>query len=83
MVFRQTKLYRDKKYWRFAFGYRLFYFDYVGKNLKLKMIFEKIFFMPKCFFSISTFYNYVFADEIYNCLYTTKKRLKFTTSSLN
>ena len=63
---------------------------YVGKNLKLKMIFEKIFFMSKRFFGIPAFYNYAMADGIYNYLYSnkygieyiTKKKLKLPKSQL-
>ncbi len=52
---------------------------YVGKNLKLKMIFEKIFFLSKRFFGIPVFYNYAMADGIYNCLYSNKYGIEYIT----
>ena len=52
---------------------------YLGKNLKLKMIFEKIFFMSKRFFGIPEFYNYAMADGIYNCLYNNKYGIEYIT----
>ena len=52
---------------------------YVGKTLKLKMIFEKIFFMSKRFFGIPEFYNYAMADGIYNYLYNNKYGLEYIT----
>ena len=55
---------------------------YVGKNLKLKMIFEKIFFMSKRFFGIPAFYNYAMADGIYNCLYSNKYGIEYITKKI-
>ncbi len=52
---------------------------YVGKNLKLKMIFEKIFFLSKRFFGIPVFYNYAMAEGIYNCLYSNKYGIEYIT----
>jgi len=52
---------------------------YVGKNLKLKMIFEKIFFISKRFFGIPAFYNYAMADGIYNYLYSNKYGIEYIT----
>ena len=52
---------------------------YVGKKLKLRMIFEKIFFMSKRFFGIPEFYNYAMADGIYNYLYNNKYGLEYIT----
>jgi hypothetical protein len=52
---------------------------YIGKNLKLKMIFEKIFFMSKRFFGIPVFYNYAMADGIYNYLYNNKYGIEYIT----
>ena len=52
---------------------------YIGKNLKLKMILEKIFFISKRFFGIPTFYNYAMADGIYNYLYNNKYGIEYIT----
>ncbi len=52
---------------------------YIGKNLKLKLIFEKIFFISKRFFGIPTFYNYAMADGIYNCLFNNKYGIEYIT----
>ncbi|MCK5679003.1 MAG: transposase [Flavobacteriaceae bacterium] len=55
---------------------------YVGKNLKLKMIFEKIFFISKRFFGIPAFYNYAMADGIYNYLFNNKYGIEYITKKL-
>lgn len=55
---------------------------YIGRNLKLKMIFEKIFFMSKRFFGIPAFYNYAMADGIYNYLYNNKYGIEYITKKV-
>lgn len=41
---------------------------YMGINLKLKIMVEKIFILSKRFFGIPSFFNYAMADGIYNLL---------------
>ncbi len=45
---------------------------YIGKNLKLKIVFEKIFIFAKRFFGIPSFYSYAMADGIFNYLFDNK-----------
>lgn len=48
---------------------------YLGQNLKLKLMVERIFIVSKRFFGIPTFFNYAIADGIYNLLFPDKTGL--------
>jgi len=52
---------------------------YIGKNLKLKIVFEKIFIFAKRFFGIPSFYSYAMADGIFNYLFDNKYGLIYKT----
>jgi hypothetical protein len=49
---------------------------YLGQNLKLKMLVERIFLVSKRFFGVPSFFNYAIADGIYNLLYPDKTALR-------
>jgi hypothetical protein len=49
---------------------------YLGQNIKLKMLVEKIFLVSKRFLGVPSFFNYTIADGIYNLLYPDKKLLR-------
>lgn len=49
---------------------------YLGQNIKLKMMVERIFLVSKRFFGIPSFFNYAIADGIFNLLYPDKTALK-------
>ena len=57
-----------------AFVHAIAYFTsiYMGINLKLKIMVEKIYVLSKRFFGIPNFFNYAMADGIYNLLKLTK-----------
>jgi hypothetical protein len=48
---------------------------YIGINVKLKIMIEKIYIISKRFFGIPNFFNYAMADGIYNLLKSTKTDL--------
>ena len=56
----------------------VFYFAsvYLGQNLKLKMLVERIFLVSKRFFGVPSFFNYAIADGIFNLLYPDKTGLR-------
>jgi hypothetical protein len=45
---------------------------YMGINLKLKVMVQKIFILSKRFFGIPTFFNYAMADGIFELLKKTR-----------
>jgi hypothetical protein len=45
---------------------------YLGDNLKLKMLVERIYVVSKRFFGVPTFFNYAIADGLYNLLFPDK-----------
>ncbi len=45
---------------------------YLGQNIKLKMLVERIFLVSKRFFGVPSFFNYAIADGIFNLLYPDK-----------
>lgn len=49
---------------------------YMGQNIKLKLMIERIFIVSKRFFGVPSFFNYAIADGIYNLLYPDKTALK-------
>jgi hypothetical protein len=48
---------------------------YLGQNIKLKMLVERIFIVSKRFFGVPSFFNYAIADGIYNLLFLDKTAL--------
>ena len=48
---------------------------YLGQNLKLKILVERIFLVSKRFFGVPSFFNYAIADGLYNLLFPDKKGL--------
>jgi hypothetical protein len=49
---------------------------YLGQNLKLKILVERIFLVSKRFFGVPSFFNYAMADGLYNLLFPDKTGLK-------
>jgi hypothetical protein len=49
---------------------------YLGDNLKLKMLMERIYLVSKRFFGVPTFFNYAIADGLYNLLFPEKTGIK-------
>jgi hypothetical protein len=49
---------------------------YLGDNLKLKMLMERIYLVSKQFFGVPTFFNNVIADGLYNLLFPDKTGIK-------
>jgi hypothetical protein len=49
---------------------------YMGQNIKLKLMMERIFIVSKRFFGVPSFFNYAIADGIYNLLYPDKTALR-------
>jgi len=49
---------------------------YLGHNLKLKLLVERIFLISKRFFGVPSFFNYAIADGLYNLLFPDKTGLK-------
>lgn len=48
---------------------------YLGQNLKLKILVERIFVVSKRFFGVPSFFNYAIADGLYNLLFPDKSGL--------
>ncbi|MFQ6093927.1 MAG: hypothetical protein ACE5OR_14850 [bacterium] len=49
---------------------------YLGQNLKLKILVERIFLVSKRFFGVPSFFNYAMADGLHNLLFPDKTGLK-------
>jgi hypothetical protein len=49
---------------------------YLGDNLKLKLLVERIYLVSKRFFGVPTFFNYAIADGLYNLLFPDKTGIK-------
>ena len=45
---------------------------YLGDNLRLKMLMERVYLVSKRFFGVPTFFNYAIADGLYNLLFADK-----------
>ncbi|MBM4271188.1 MAG: hypothetical protein FJ139_03380 [Deltaproteobacteria bacterium] len=56
---------------------------YLGENLKLKMLVERIYLVSKRFFGVPTFFNYVIADGLYNLLFADKTGVKIAPKNKN
>jgi hypothetical protein len=51
---------------------------YLGDNLKLKVLVERIYLVSKRFFGVPTFFNYAMADGLYNLLFPDKTGINKT-----
>jgi len=49
---------------------------YLGQNLKLKLLVERVFLVSRRFFGVPSFFNYAIADGIYNRLFPDKTALR-------
>ena len=56
---------------------------YLGQNLKLKILVERIFLLSKRFFGVPSFFNYAIADGLYNLLFPDKTGLKTKRGDTN
>ena len=54
---------------------------YLGDNLKLKMLVERIYLVSKRFFGVPTFFNYAIADGLYNLLFPDKNGINKATKA--
>jgi hypothetical protein len=54
---------------------------YLGDNLKLKMLVERIYLVSKRFFGVPTFFNYAVADGLYNLLFLDKTGIAETVKA--
>src|SRR5208283_5040794 len=54
---------------------------YLGDNLKLKLLVERIYLVSKRFFGVPTFFNYAIADGLYNLLFPDKTGIKAITTA--
>ncbi len=54
---------------------------YLGDNLKLKMLVERIYLVSKRFFGVPTFFNYAIADGLYNLLFPDKTGITETAKA--
>jgi hypothetical protein len=51
---------------------------YLGDNLRVKMLVQRIYLVSKRFFGVPTFFNYAIADGLYNLLFPDKTGIKET-----
>lgn len=67
-----------------AFVHAIAYFTsiWVGLNLKMKILKEKIFLLSKRFFGVPTFFNYAIADGIYELLKHTRVGIDVNRSKI-
>jgi len=56
---------------------------YLGDNIKLKMLVERIFLVSKRFFGVPSFFNYAIADGIFNLLFPDKTALLGKSNSID
>jgi hypothetical protein len=56
---------------------------YLGKNLKLKMLVERIYLVSKRFFGVPTFFNYAIADGLYKLLFPDKTGIRSLPKNKN
>jgi hypothetical protein len=52
---------------------------YLGDNLRLKMLVERVYLVSKRFFGVPTFFNYAIADGLYNLLFPDKTGIHAVT----
>jgi hypothetical protein len=52
---------------------------YLGDNLKLTMLVQRIYLVSKRFFGVPTFFNYAIADGLYNLLFPDETGIKETS----
>ncbi|GAB4544289.1 MAG: hypothetical protein Fur0020_13690 [Thermodesulfovibrionia bacterium] len=55
---------------------------YLGQNIKLKMLVERIFLVSKRFFGVPSFFNYAVAEGIFNLLFPDKTALKWKPNNI-
>ena len=55
-----------------SFSTALYTAIYLGDNLRLKMLTQRIDLVSKRFFGVPTFFNYAIADGLYNLLFADK-----------
>lgn len=56
---------------------------YLGENLKLKMLVERIYLVSKRFFGVPTFFNYAIADGLYKLLFPDKTGIRSLPKNKN
>ena len=56
---------------------------YLGGNLKLKMLVERIYLVSKRFFGVRTFFNYAIADGLCNLLFPDKTGINIVPKNKN
>ena len=49
---------------------------YLGQNIELRLLAERVFLVSKRFFGVPSFFNYAIADGIYNLLFPDKTALR-------
>jgi len=54
---------------------------WLGDNLKLKMLMERIYLVSKRFFGVPTFFNYAIADGLYNLLFADKAGIGYVVKA--
>jgi hypothetical protein len=54
---------------------------YLGQNIKLRLLEERVFLVSKRFFGVPSFFNYAIADGIYNLLFPDKTALRGLSST--
>jgi hypothetical protein len=55
---------------------------YLGQNVKLKLLVERIFLVSKQFFGVPSFFHYVIADGLYNLLFPDKTGMKVKSNKI-
>jgi hypothetical protein len=56
---------------------------YLGENLKLKMLVERIYLVSKRFFGVPTFFNYAIVDGLYKLLFPDKTGIRSLPKNKN
>lgn len=56
---------------------------YLGDNLKLKVLVERVYLVSKRFFGVPTFFNYAMADGLYNLLFPDKTGINGKVAKVN
>lgn len=56
---------------------------YLGDNLKLKLLVERVYLVSKRFFGVPTFFNYAMADGLYNLLFPDKTGINGKVAKVN
>jgi hypothetical protein len=56
---------------------------YLGDNLRLKMLVERVYLVSKRFFGVPTFFNYAMADGLYTLLFSDKTGMQTSVKKTN